>query len=179
MANCTTFNSILKDCNNNQGGIFSVWIANQSDVTYTVVTTAHTITAITTASTATQAFTPFEFRRNIGKSDAAAKIDLVNGSIVYEVNTDLEFTRREASKSRAITILGGGQRFLDIIYLDANGKYWLVEGAQLNKSDEATGVKRSDGSKYTVGFLAEMDHKPYEILASAITGGLLGTGSGL
>lgn len=155
---CTTLNSITKSCSNNQGGIFSVYINDTANVTaMTIGATAHTITAITTSPD----FTTFEFNRNVGSVSIEPKIDLINGSTYYEAKMTLVFHRREASKSRALQILGEGQRYLDVIFLDANGLYWYLDHAQLDGGAEETGTARADGSKYTVTFTAQMDHRPY------------------
>lgn len=162
---CNTLTSILKSCGNNQGGIFSVYINDTDNVTsITVDTTGHTITA----ATASPDFTTFEFNRNVGSLSIEPKIDLINGSTYFEATLTLMFHRREAAKSRALQILGEGQRYLDLIVLDANGLYWYVDHAQLTGGAEETGTVRADGSKYTVTFLAQMDHRPYTIDSTVV-----------
>ena len=156
---CTTLTSITKSCSNNQGGIFSVYI-NDTD---NVIVTASASTFQITSATASPKFTTFEFARNVGSVTVDPKIDLVNGSTYYETKVTLVFHRREAAKSRALQILGEGQRYLDIIFLDANGVYWYIDHAQLDGGTEETGTARADGSKYNVTFTAQMDNRPYEI----------------
>ena len=167
---CTTLTSILKSCSNNQGGIFSVYINDTENVTAMTVNDAtHTISAIT----ASPDFTTFEFNRNVGNVTIEPKIDLINGSTYYEAKLTLVFHRREAAKSRALTILAEGQRFLDIIFLDANGLYWYLDHAQLDGGAEETGTARADGSKYTVTFMAQMSNRPY-LVDSTIVPALIG-----
>lgn len=157
---CNSLTSILKSCSNNQGGIYSVWINETDNVTGTSVNvSAHTITGIS----ATTDFTAFEFNRNVGSVAIEPKIDLINGSTYFEAKVTLVFHRREAAKSRALYILGEGQRYLDIIFLDANGIYWYVDHAQLDGGAEETGTTKADGSKYTVTFKADMDTRPYAV----------------
>lgn len=167
---CTTITSILKSCSNNQGGIFSVYINDTENITnMTVSDTTHTISAIT----ASTVFSTFEFNRNVGNVTIEPKIDLINGSTYYEAKLTLVFNRREAAKSRALTILAEGQRFLDIIFLDANGLYWYLDHAQLDGGAEETGTARADGSKYTVSFMAQMSNRPY-LVDSTIVPPLIG-----
>lgn len=167
---CTTLTSITKSCSNNQGGIFAVYINDTENVTaMTIGATAHTITAIT----ASPDFTSFEFNRNVGSVSIEPKIDLINGSTYYEATLTLMFHRREASKSRALQILGEGQRYLDVIFLDANGLYWYLDHAQLTGGAEETGTARADGSKYTVTFMAQMSNRPY-LVDSTIVSALIG-----
>jgi hypothetical protein len=157
---CNSLTSILKSCSNNQGGIYSVWINETDNVTGTTVSvSAHTITGIS----ATTDFTTFEFNRNVGSVVIDPKIDLSIGSTYFEAKISLVFHRREAAKSRALYILGEGQRYLDIIFLDANGIYWYVDHAQLDGGTEETGVTKADGSKYTVTFKADMSTRPYAV----------------
>lgn len=169
MANCTTLNTISKSCSNNQGGIFSVLIQDSNNITAVGASASGTDWIVNTFTRTGPTASSFEFNRNVGSSTVDAKIDLVNGSTYYEVKTTLVFHRREAAKSRALTILAEGQRFLDIVYLDANNVYWYIEDAQLDGGAEETGTARGDGSKYTVTFMAQMDHRPYTVVAGAVS----------
>lgn len=162
---CTTLTSITKSCSNNQGGIYSVYI-NDTD---NVIVTASASTWQITSATASPNFTSFEFNRNVGSVTVDPKIDLINGSTYFEVKVSLVFHRREAAKSRALQILGEGQRYLDIIFLDANGTYWYIDHAQIDGGTEETGTTKADGSKYTVTFMAQMDNRPYEINKTLVT----------
>ena len=61
---CSTITSILKGCDNNQGGIQAVYINSQDNVTIpvTVDNATWTVTSVTVADP----FIPFEFNRNTG-----------------------------------------------------------------------------------------------------------------
>jgi hypothetical protein len=163
---CNTLTGIVKGCDGNQGGIYSVYINDTDNVSSVALNeSGHTITGIT----ATPDFTTFEFKRNIGNVVIDPKIDLINGSTYYEATITLAFHRREASKSRALQILAEGQRYLDIIFLDANGLYWYVDHAQLTGGTEETGTARADGSKLNVTFVAQMSNRPYAVTQAAVT----------
>jgi hypothetical protein len=164
---CTTLSALVKSCSNNQGGISAVYINDSDNVTaITEAPITHTITAMT----ALPKFTTFEFNRNVGSSTVEPKIDLINGSTYYEAKMTLVFHRREAAKSRALTILAEGQRYLSIIYKDANGIFWYLKDAQLDGGAEETGTARADGSKYTVTFTAQMENRPYEVISTVVPG---------
>ena len=163
---CTTLTSITKSCSNNQGGIFSVYINDTENVVITASASTHLITS----ATASPRFTTFEFNRNVGTVTVDPKIDLIQGSTFFEAKLTLVFHRREASKSRALQVLGEGQRYLDIIFLDANGIYWYLDHAQLDGGTEETGTLRGEGSKYTVTFTAQMSNRPYEIPVALVNG---------
>jgi len=166
---CNTIISVpAGTCENNSGGIFTAYIIDQDFVTGTTVSTGWTVTAIATEGA--EVFTQFEFRRNIGSSTSSPTISLVNGSTFYQNNITLAFHRREASKSKALNILGEGQRYLSIIVKDANDLYWYYPYMQLNGGDETSGVARADGSKYEVTFTGEDSNRSYEVDSSIIAG---------
>ena len=163
---CTTLNNILKTCDNNQGGVFQIYVNDTYNCQTTINSASHSISALSVSGAS---FSTFQFNRNVGHLDVEPKIDLINGSTYYEAKVTLHFNRREAVKSRALTILAEGQRFLDLIIGDANGIYWYVDHAQLNGGAETTGTNRADGSKYEVTFIAQMNTRPLIIDLSLVT----------
>ena len=163
---CTTLESILKTCDSNIGGITSIYINDQENIDNTaLVITAYVITDF---GALTAQFLPFEFRRNTGMYTEEAAIDLVNGSSFYTQTVTLMFHRREAAKSKAIKILGEGQRDLALVVGDANGKYWYFPTAQLTAVAEGSGTAKADGSKYSITFVAENENLAYEVAAAEI-----------
>jgi hypothetical protein len=162
---CTTLETILKGCDSNIGGITSILINDQDNVVGPVDVTAYEITDF---GTLTEQFVPFEFRRNTGMYTEEAAIDFVNGSSFYTQTVTLIFHRREAAKSKAIKILGEGQRDLALVVGDANGKYWYFPNAQLSAVAEGSGTAKADGSKYSITFVAENENLAYEVDAAII-----------
>lgn len=162
---CNTLTSILKGCDSNIGGITSIYINDQDNVTGPIVVTDWVISDFGTLA---DPFVPFEFRRNTGMYTEEAAIDLVNGSSYITGTITLIFHRREASKSKAIKILGEGQRDLAIVVGDANGKYWYFPKAQLTAVAEGSGTAKADGSKYSVTFVAENENLAYEVDSTLI-----------
>lgn len=162
---CTTLETILKGCDSNIGGITSIYINDQDNVVGPVDVTAYEVTDF---GTLTDQFVPFEFRRNTGMYTEEAAIDLVNGSSFYTQTVTLMFHRREAAKSKAIKILGEGQRDLALVVGDANGKYWYFPNAQLTAVAEGSGTAKADGSKYSITFVAENENLAYEVDAAII-----------
>lgn len=163
---CNTLVEILKTCEPfNSGGIYRLLINDSSNQTYLAASAStHMITGLTYSTD----FVEFEFNRNVGSVLSSTKIDFANGSSYPEVTATLVLARREAAKSRAIQILGEGQRFLDIIYQDANKNWWFIDHAQLATDEEDSGTAKADGSKYTITFRAEMDNKQYGVPAEII-----------
>jgi hypothetical protein len=162
---CNTITSILKGCDNNIGGITSIYINDQDNITGPILTTDWVITDFGTLA---DPFVPFEFRRNTGMFTEEAAIDLVNGSSFVTQTVTLIFHRREAAKSKSIKILGEGQRDLALVVGDANGKYWYFEKAQLTAVSEGSGTAKADGSKYSITFVSEAENLAFEVDAALI-----------
>lgn len=163
---CSTLTSILKGCDNNIGGITSIYINDQDSVDTSLIdVTDYVITDFGTLATQ---FIPFEFRRNTGMYTEEAAIDLVNGSSFITQTVTLIFHRREAAKSKAIKILGEGQRDLALVVGDANGKYWYFPKAQLTGVTEGSGTAKADGSKYSITLVSENENLAYEVAAAVI-----------
>jgi len=163
---CTTLTTILKGCDNNMGGITSIYINDMENLgTLTVDTNNWEVTSF---GTLVDEFVEFEFRRNTGNFTEELANDFINGSQFYTQTITLMFHRREASKSKAIKILGEGQRDLALVVGDANGKFWYFENAQLSAVAEGSGTAKADGSKYSVTFVAESEHLAYEVDSALI-----------
>lgn len=164
---CSTLTAITKGCDNNIGGITAIYINDMDNITST---TEDTATWMIDAQTVSTPYEAFEFRRNTGNFTEESAIDLANGSSFVTGTITLMFHRREASKSKAIKILGEGQRDLAIIIKDANGKYWYFPMAQLTATGEGSGTAKADGSKYSVTFVAENEFLAKEVDSSIIAG---------
>ena len=157
MANNLT--TITKGCDNNLGG-FNFLMVNDSDNVSgkSINTLTHTITGITASD-----YTEFYIQKNISSVEVDTPSDFNTGANTFTATVNVIFNRREAQKSLALQILSAGQRYLDIIYRDLNGIYWNIPNAQLSNAAESTGTVRTDGSKYTVTFIAELDNRPYAV----------------
>ncbi len=167
---CNTLTSLIQGtCENNSGGIFTAYIFPMEDVaTFTEDAATWMVTALTLSTPAV----PFEFRRNTSNYTEDGAIDLVNGSSFTNATLNFIFHRREAAKSKAIKIIGEGQRYLGVVIGDANGKYWYFPNAQVSALGEGSGTARADGSKYSVTMIAENDFLAKEV-SSVIAASLL------
>jgi hypothetical protein len=164
---CEALQSIAKTCDNNTGGIRTVWICQQENVTAATVSGgAWTVSTLTLTANANV----YAINRNTGNYTEDTAQDLLNGSTLVTQTITLMFNRRDKDKSEAIHVLGSGQQYLAVFVLDANGKYWYFENVQLTATGEGSGTARADGSKYSVTLLAEADHLAYEVTANQIEG---------
>jgi hypothetical protein len=162
---CESLITIEKSCLNNTGGIRTVWIAPQDEVTVTEGTWQ-----ITTA-TLTNPAAVYAINRNTGNYTEDTAQDLLTGNQLVTQTITLMFNRRDKDKSEAIHVLGAGQQYLAVFIEDANGLYWYFENAQLTATGEGSGTARADGSKYSITLLSEAEHLSYEILSTVITDG--------
>jgi hypothetical protein len=165
---CTAIENIVRGCDNNIGSITKIYINDLENVTITPSTDIDLATWTITAITVTADFEEFEFRRNTSNYTEEAAIDLINGSSFVTQTINLMFHRREGAKSRAIKILGEGQRDLAVIVLDGNGKYWYFEKVQVTAYGEGSGTAKADGSKYSLVLTAEAENLAYEVDADVI-----------
>ena len=166
---CATLEQIIKDCSNNSGGIYTLLINQQDNITG--ITTLETGTNWeVTAITHSAPYVPLEFKRNTGSFTEDGTIDLVNGSSYVTQTINLMFHRRDQEKSRAIKVLGAGQQYLNAVVGDANGKFWYFPFLQVSAYGEGSGVARADGSKYSLTLLAENETLAYEVDPTIIAG---------
>jgi hypothetical protein len=161
---CEALQSIAKTCDNNTGGIRTVWICQQENVT--TATPDWEITSLVLTDPANV----YAINRNTGNFTEETAQDLLSGSTVVTQTITLMFNRRDKDKSEAISVLGSGQQYLAVFIQDANDKYWYFENVQLTATGEGSGTARADGSKYSITLLAESDHLAYEVLSTEITG---------
>jgi hypothetical protein len=165
---CTTLTTITKGCDNNIGGITSIYVNDMENLGTLAIDTANW--EVTSFGTLVDEFVAFEFRRNTGSYTEELQNDFVNGSQFYLQTINLMFHRREAAKSKSLKILGEGQRDLAIVVGDANGKFWYFPNAQLSAVTEGSGQAKADGSKYAVSFVAENEFLAYEVDPTLIPG---------
>lgn len=163
---CTALTNVTKSCDNNIGGIVSLYLADKLDVATITDDGAGSVTAITMVALAT--FNSFEFRRNTGNFTEEASIDLVNGSTYYTSTVNLMLHHREATKSNAIQLIAEGQRDLVLIVKDANGRYWVFDQMQLSAVGEGSGTAKADGSKYSLTFVGENPQMAWETTEAVV-----------
>jgi hypothetical protein len=166
---CATLEEILKGCDNNSGGIYTLLVNQQDNITG--ITTLETGTNWeVTAITHTAPYVALEFKRNTGNFTEDGTIDLVNGSSYVTQTINLMFHRRDQEKSRAIKVLGAGQQYLNAVVGDANGKFWYFPFLQVTAYGEGSGTARADGSKYSLTLVAENPELAYEVDPTIVAG---------
>ena len=151
----TSLTAILKDCQNNIGGLSAIYLAPTEFVT-SATTVAGVVTSITMSGSSN--FVEYQFNKNSASFIEEAAISLENGSTFYTTTLSLVIPRREVAKRNALALVAAGQRNLKIIIKDANGLYWYmgeVNSANLTGLGEGSGQAKGDGSKYSLTFISE------------------------
>lgn len=166
---CATLEEIVKDCLNNSGGIYKLYINQQDNITAAVPNETGTNWEITSI-TKTAPYIELEFKRNTGSFTEDGTIDLINGSSYVTQTINLMFHRRDQEKSRAIKVLAAGQQYLNAVVGDANGNFWYFPFLQVTAYGEGSGAVRADGSKYSLTLVAENENLAYAVDPTIIAG---------
>lgn len=156
---------INSDCQSNLGGIVEAYFGGFGQFDVTPDETAHTISAMTAISGASDGkLYKYEFARQTGSLTSTVTIDEANGVRYYTNVAALQFSRLEAAKHAEVEALAAGQ--LVGIFKDANGKYWFVGYDSYMSATEAnvqTGQAYGDLNGYTTSLSQISAHLPYEI----------------
>lgn len=164
---CTTLEEIIKDCNNNLGGVYELIFTDQDNLEGKTV---DNVNWQVTAITHTDAWKVIEFKRYVANYIEDEQNSNENGSTVVTTTITLPLLRRDGVKSRALKIMGEGQRYLSVIVKDGNNKYWLFENMQLTTIGEGSGTLKADGSKYALSLVGMNDQLAYEVDPDIIAG---------
>jgi len=148
------------DSESGLGGIRRIIIGDMNDITITPAPSTWIATA--EMAVGTQAF-EYSVLRGNASHVTSPNVDVVAGSTYFTHTMTIPFVKREANKSKAVKILGEGQRYLFCVYKDENEIWWIVEDLQLTGGDETSGVAKADNSKYEVILTGETRQRAYTI----------------
>lgn len=157
---CATLEEIMNACERNSGGLHELYVGDLDDVT---AITENTSTWKVTAATVDTAPVQIEIKRKTSNYTEEEAEDFVNGSSLVTTTVNIKHHRRSGLKSRALDIIGKGQRYLYALMKDANGVWWYRSHLQLQSVGGGSGTERADGSNYDAVLVAESDHLMYEI----------------
>lgn len=160
MATCAVLEEIDFGCERNSGGLFELYLGDMEDIS---AITEDATTFGVTAMTVGVAPVKIAIKRGTSNYTDVESQDFVNGSSTATLTVNGMLHRRSKEKSKALNVLGAGQRYLYGFLKDANGKWWYGKYIQLQETGEGSGQARADGSKYSFVLLAENDHTMYEI----------------
>lgn len=174
MACGTTITSgIGKGCNDAQGGLKKVWIAQTENVLTILPAASTETTGIITSFTMATASKFYEFAptKFTAKWVDNGKPNGNHGGYSYEPTLTLPFSKNEASKRNAVKLLGKSD--VSAIVLDQNNKYWYlgeVNGMNLITSAYDSGAALTDPNLWTLTFTGYEPNPPREVDATWISG---------
>ena len=167
-----TLVGLSRNCDPNIGGIVRAWFGKYGQFNITPVESAHTISAITAVSGATDAkFYEYEFARQTGSITSEYTTDASTDVRYYTNTANLQFSRMEANKHVELEALGMGE--LIGIFEDANHNFWVigVDNPLTAASQTAqSGQAFSDLNGYQTSFSAMSGHLPYKTTFAAFSG---------
>ena len=183
MANCPTLIAIEKDgCLSNAGGLkLKAYIFPSEYRAELVYGTDYTIEDIEYIDNVTPVLPiSISFHKNTATLTESMAGTAETANSTNTVTVSITVNNRQYNKSKAINILGAGQRELDLVIEQNNGTAWLVTNATLSV-ESATGAVRADGSNYVLTFTAELDDLVHGIksadVETLITTGKIVSGS--
>lgn len=166
MACNQTLNGLLRDCDGSLGGISQVLLANFDDVS-AVTVGDDIITAITMANSAK--FKKYDFRPNTGSMTSTMQRNLENGSLYWQTDLVLSFSKMETVKRIEINAMAIND--MVAIVKDMNGKYWYLgkdEPIIATAGDGQTGTARADRNGYGITLQDNSRLSPFEVDESII-----------
>jgi hypothetical protein len=166
---CPSLINIVNGCLRNTGGMHEIYLGLMEDISaITEVESSWSVTVLTVDV----APITIELKRKTSNYTSDEQQELVNGSATVTTTVTINTHRRSADKSKAIHILGSGQRYMYAFAKDANGVYWYIPYLQLQSNTGGSGTERADGSNYAVTLVAEDDHTPYTIDSAIVAAAL-------
>lgn len=147
---CNNIESISFNCQDSAiGGIEKLFIIDQDDVISASYSTSTHLVDLTLATASS--FEEIAFRKHVGNyTEDYTKAE--DGAIVYTQTINLPIHGRDADKSRKISILAEGHRYLSIIVKMVSGKYVYFPNMQLQTVGEGSGTLKTDANKYALSF---------------------------
>jgi len=148
---CPALENITYVCENNWGGLKRaiVWDSNDT-VSVTENSTTWFIDALTTSENAVEIY----LKKDLSNYEEPTTADEATGATTVAVTINVTVLRRSAVKSKAIKIMGDGQRELDVIVQDRNDNYWYFPKCVLTSVNGGSGTAKADGSQYQLVFTA-------------------------
>ena len=160
--------AFARPCSNTLGGVAEVYVANPADLYPNVVIDVGAGTANFSGVTGTP-FYKWEVAENTGSLEAAAQVNLENGSSFFQ-NVLTAVLNGFAAETAGANLLQRLGRVAVIAKLRNGKAYYVgalssagtgtVDGAKLTGLQISSGTQRADGNRATVTFTHESPYPP-------------------
>lgn len=162
--------NITLDCNDQQGGIDKIFIANGP--VESITETAGTITAITVGGSALVPadFFEFEVPRQTSSFTETINVSQENGTVFYDQALTMVFNKMEATKRDQILLMAQATNMV-VVFKDNVGKYFSVgveRGAYMTAGTAVTGTVYSDRNGYEITVSGAEASPSFEVTGSIV-----------
>lgn len=174
---CTPYqlSTIITSCGSNIPSIKQMWIGNFGSVTptYTYVTgvtdadgnqVIESVTALALDNTTPEYWVEYAFRKNTCSASSEMTIN-DNGSHYFTNALNMVFAKQDTNKRLNVEAIASGD--CSCIYLDGNGKYWLMNldaEVTLTSATANTGTAVGDSNQYELVLSQDAATMPIEIV---------------
>lgn len=167
---CNITAGFTLDCNDSNGGIEKIFIANGP--VESIAETSGTITAITVGGSALTPsdFFEFEVPRQTSSFTETINVSNENGTVFYDQALTMIFNKMEASKRDQILLLSQNNEMV-VVFKDNNGKYFSVgveRGAYMTAGTSVSGVAYGDRNGYELTISGMEEQPSFEVTGSIV-----------
>ena len=142
----------VNDCNDGQGGIEKIFIANGP--VESITESAGLITAITVGGSplVPADFFVFETPRQTSSITETITPSQENGTVTYQQDLAMVFNKMSAAKRNQLLLMAEATNMV-VVAKDANGNYWscgIERGAYMTAGTAVSGVAYADRNGYEI-----------------------------
>lgn len=158
------------DCNDSNGGIDKIFIANGA--VDSITESAGLISAITVAGLALTPsdFFEFEVPRQTSSFTETINVSQENGTVFYDQALTMIFNKMEASKRDQILLMAQATDMV-VVFKDNNGKYFSVgveRGAYMSAGSSLSGTAYGDRNGYELTISGMEEAPSFEVTGSIV-----------
>lgn len=158
------------DCNDSNGGVEKIFIANGP--VQSITESAGVVTAITVGGAALTPsdFFEFEVPRQTSSFTETHTVSQENGTLFYDQALTAVFNKMEATKRNELLLMGQATNMV-VVFKDNNGKYWSVgleRGAYMTSGTSTSGTAYGDRNGYEIVISGTEVEPSYEITSTIV-----------
>ncbi len=158
------------DCNDSNGGIDKIFIANGP--VESITETSGTITAITVGGSALTPsdFFEFEVPRQTSSFTETINVSQENGTVFYDQALTMIFNKMEAAKRDQILLMAQATNMV-VVFKDNNDKYFSVgvkRGAFMASGSSVSGTAYGDRNGYELVISGMEEDPSFEVTSTIV-----------
>jgi hypothetical protein len=171
---CSNLNAgFILDCNDSNGGVDKIFIANgpvQSIATASGNTGFIDEIVVGGSPLVPADFFEFEVPRQTSSFTETHTPSQANGTLFYDQALSMVFNKMEANKRNQLLLMGQANNMV-VIYKDNNGKYWSVgleRGAYMTAGTSVSGTAYGDQNGYQITISGAEPQPSFEVDGSIV-----------